>query len=164
LRLNPPQIAVGIPNRGQRDREPRRVSQPLFCVRASRCLVDVPPTMACIRSHDSRLPHATKQSRNNVPARRTSRSLHGKRRKKWQAASFSPHDIIPSQPTRSSPVVSRLQSPSHFALGWPGPLYVDSVELSILFPPPPRDARDSPCAERTRAAGAERAGHPITTS
>lgn len=36
LRLNPPQIAVGIPNRGQRDREPRRVSQPLFCVRASR--------------------------------------------------------------------------------------------------------------------------------
>lgn len=30
LRLNPPQIAVGMPNRGQRDREPRRVSQPLI--------------------------------------------------------------------------------------------------------------------------------------
>lgn len=116
LRLNPPQIAASIPNRGQRDRQPRRVSQRIFM----RCLVDA--RQPWLASEATTLAY---QSR-NVPAvpavpaccHRTSRSLHGmawQAKEKRHAASLSrkTHHPIPTRP------LSSLQTPaSHFALGW----------------------------------------------
>ena len=76
-----------------------------------------------------------------------------KRRKKYmhmRAASLSQHHPNPPPPTLQSPDSSiplrAWLTAAHSTL--------TPLSVSILFPPPPRDARDSRCAGRTRAADA----------
>jgi hypothetical protein len=157
LRLNPPQIAVSIPNRGQRDRKPRRVSQP-FIHDGIRCLVDarqpwlVPEatTLAC-RKQSRAATCLLATLALSIPV-----SAWQARKKKIHAHAGGHLSHTSSHP---NPPPTTLQSPdSSIPLrAWLTAAHstLTPLSVSILFPPPPRDARDSRCAGRTRAADAD---------
>ena len=113
-----------------------------------------PPTMACTRSHDSRLPEPQRACLITIEHPGHCMAWQAReRRKKYmhmRAASLSQHHPNPPPPTLQSPDSSiplrAWLTAAHSTL--------TPLSVSILFPPPPRDARDSRCAGRTRAADA----------
>jgi hypothetical protein len=114
--------------------------------------------MACTRSHDSRLPQ-TKQSR-NVPACYLSSEHPGlcmASEKEKNTCTCGRH--LSHTSSHPNPPPTTLQSPdSSIPLrAWLTAAHstLTPLSVSILFPPPPRDARDSRCAGRTRAADAD---------
>jgi hypothetical protein len=116
-----------------------------------------PPTMACTRSHDSRLPEPQRACLISIEHPGLCMA-HG-----WQAREKKIHahaggiSLTTHPPHHPNPPPT-LQSPdSSIPLrAWLTAAHstLTPLSLSILFPPPPRDARDSRCAGRTRAADA----------
>jgi hypothetical protein len=136
LRLNPPQIAVSIPNRGQRDRKPRRVSQP-FIHDGIRCLVDarqpwlVPEATTLAYRKQSRA--ATCLLATLALSILVSAWQARKKKNTCTCGRASLTHIIPSQPAAHYSPVSRLQHPTSRLVDR-GPLYVDSVERLHIVP------------------------------
>lgn len=113
-----------------------------------------PPTMACTRSHDSRLPEPQRACLMSIEhpslcmawqARREKKHMHMRAAVAHTSSHPNPPPTLQS-PDSSIPLRAWLTA-AHSTL--------TPLSLSILFPPPPRDAQDSPCAGRTRAADAD---------